>query len=666
MLELSPELLALLCLAPPVLASLLAWLGRAFKPLPPATALSASSISAVASLLMFSSYRWPPLELQALPLWSPGLPLCLLLDPLSTFMAIVVSSVGALIMAYSVSYMRGEPGQERFWSLMSLFLASMLLLVLAGDLVTLLVGWKLVGFCSYALISHYYTDERERWVGGPPPEPMYPPSHCGLKALMTVFVGDVMMFSAVFIIYAHAGTFDLLALYSTAEAWLTSLARTPGMLALTCVLLMGGPLSKSAQIPFSEWLPEAMAGPTPVSALIHAATMVKAGVFVVARFMPAFYTGLWGSGLSEAACFFLIPAYLGAITAFLAAAQACVASELKKALAYSTMSQLGYLMLGLGAAGLTPEPAPGAAATFYHLASHALFKSALFMMAGIAIHAFGSIYMEEMGGLRHHARATWMLTLLAASSLVGIPPLSGFWGKEAIISTSLQAGLWAPFSLALLAVPLTAFYTIRLVGMVFHGRQREHVGEHRASWGLVGPLGFLALASLIIGLLAPPLMELLEEDLSVALATYTGSPEAHAQASLSSWPIEHLPSMIASLLLMALMGFVAYALYVKRSPSPEELLAASPLLRSLRKLLRARLGLNSLYYALSSVLLNSRPKVRRLEGGLDGALNRGVPRVARAFSSIVRKLQTGYLGYNMAYLAVLLVLLVLLVVLGVI
>ena len=667
----APWLAAWLSFLVPAVGCLLAApLEKADERLPSAVGL-ASSLGSLAMALLLLGHLGelrPYVELRSPWLWAPGMPMCLLLDPLSVIIANVVAAVGTLIMAYSASYMRGEPGQGRYWALMCLFLASMLLLVLAGDLITLLVGWKLVGFCSYALISHYYTDEPERWVGGPPPEPMYPPSHCGLKALLTIFVGDVMMFSGIFLIYAYAGTFKLTALYATASTWLVALAQAPGMLALTAVLLMGGPLSKSAQVPFSEWLPEAMAGPTPVSALIHAATMVKAGVYVVARFLPIFYVGYHVLGLREAAVFFYMAAYAGALTAFLAAAQGCVASELKKALAYSTMSQLGYLMLGLGASGLLPDPLPGLAATTYHLMAHAAFKSALFMMAGIAIHAAGTIYMEHMGGLRHRLAATWALTLLPALALAGLPPLSGFWGKDAIVAASLEAGLLLPFALALLTVPLTAFYTLRMLGLVFYGQGRSSSpeaggSEHgRTPLLMLTPLALLALGTLALGLAGPWLIPSLAQEMAGALSAYTG---LKLTAKLAPG-LEHLPLALTTTVLMASAATGAYAIYVRSAVSPEALMARWPWLGGLRKVLRARLGLNSIYYAISDAMMRLRGRTRALEAAMDRSLNELLPHAMTNLASAFRKLQTGRLSNNMLYLSAVLALLLLLLALGVI
>ncbi|RLI12073.1 hypothetical protein DRO33_03075, partial [Candidatus Bathyarchaeota archaeon] len=518
---------------------------------------------------------------------------------------------------------------------------------------------------SYALISHYYTDEPGRWVGGPPPEPMYPPSHCGLKALFTTTVGDVLMFSGIFVLYAHAGTLRLTAIYASARAWLAALASTPGMLALTATLLAAGPLSKSAQFPFQEWLPEAMAGPTPVSALIHAATMVKAGIFVVARFLPIFYIGLHELGAWEASIFFLLVAYSGALTALLAAAQGCVSSELKKILAYSTMSQLGYMMLGLGAAGLLPDPALALTATFYHLAAHAAFKSALFMVAGLAIHVAGSIYVEQMGGLRRELGLAWASSLALGLSLVGLPPLSGFWGKEEILSASIASGLLVPFLLALLTVFLTAFYTIRMLGLVFHGPAR---GERHAEAAL-GHLAsstpaFLAIISVALGLSAPIIMPELEEAFRPVLNNYLGTELSSAAPALSSpWP---WAGTVASLSLMAVGALLAFTLYVRGRPRPEDLLATRPSLRRLREVLRGRLGLNAIYYAISGLMLRIRRPTRAVEAGIDGAWNSGLPRAMRALASVLRKVQTGHLGLNMAYLLAFLTALLVLALLGVI
>ncbi|RPJ69583.1 MAG: NADH-quinone oxidoreductase subunit L, partial [Desulfobacteraceae bacterium] len=261
-----------------------------------------------------------------------------LLDPLSILVANVVAVISFFIMVYCLGYMEPKPSTMRFWMFMNAFIGSMLLLVLANNLVFTFVGWKLVGVCSWGLIGFHYRDEEQYWIGGPPPHKMDTPSACGLKALVVTGAGDMLMLGGILIMFYYSGTFDIMTLYRTAPEWIPRMAAVPGMVMLVSVLLIAGPVGKSAQFPLHEWLPEAMAGPSPVSALIHAATMVKGGVFLVARLIPIFYYGYWVAGAPEAMHFFVIVAWIGAITAFLAASQGLVALELKKALAFSTVS----------------------------------------------------------------------------------------------------------------------------------------------------------------------------------------------------------------------------------------------------------------------------------------------------------------------------------------
>jgi len=217
----------------------------------------------------------------------------MLIDPLSIILANLVAFLGMLILIYSSKYMKDDPNASRFWFFMSLFIGSMLLLVLSDNLIQMFVGWKLVGLCSFGLISYYYRDEKEHWIGGPAPFSFFKPSRAGLKALWVTTFGDMALLAGIIILYLYSGTFNFLQLLSTASTWLPAMAATPGILALTAVLLLLGPFAKSAQFPFHEWLPEAMAGPTPVSALIHAATMVKAGVYFIARILPLFFFAAW-------------------------------------------------------------------------------------------------------------------------------------------------------------------------------------------------------------------------------------------------------------------------------------------------------------------------------------------------------------------------------------
>ena len=276
-----------------------------------------------------------------------------LVDPLSIIICNVVAFISFLIVIYSTEYMHGDSHMDRYWFFFLFFIGNMLLLVLSDNLVQTLIGWEGVGLCSYGLIGYYYRDPEERWLGGPPPTKMFPPSHCGMKAFVVTAIGDVFILAAIFIIFNFAGTVNYLELIQHSEEWLGAMSLVPGLVGLTAILLLGGPIGKSAQFPLHEWLPEAMAGPTSVSALIHAATMVKAGVYLVARVSPIFFLGYWSFGISEAQTFFWVIAAVGAFTTLLAASQALVTQELKKILAYSTVSQIGYMMLGLGVSGLS-------------------------------------------------------------------------------------------------------------------------------------------------------------------------------------------------------------------------------------------------------------------------------------------------------------------------
>ncbi|MBS7619866.1 NADH-quinone oxidoreductase subunit L [Candidatus Bathyarchaeota archaeon] len=402
-----------------------------------------------------------------------------LVDPLSILICNVVAFIAFLIVVYSIGYMHGDPNLTRYWFFFLFFIGNMLLLVLSDNLLQLLVGWEGVGLCSYGLIGYYYRDEKERWLGGPPPTKMYPPSHAGMKAFVVTGIGDVFLLAAIFIIFNYAGTLNFVELIEKAPEWVGAISAIPGLLSMTAIFFLGGPIGKSAQFPLHEWLPEAMAGPTSVSALIHAATMVKAGVYLVARISPIFYIGAYSLHIEEATVYFIAIASIGAFTSFLAASQAMVALELKKVLAYSTVSQIGYMMLGLGVSGLSEGAyVAGLTGGVFHLVSHALFKAALFLCAGSVIHTVETIYMSNMGGLKRYMPITHILMLLATLSLAGIPPLSGFWSKDSIFLASLTAG--TPLALTLLAVAvitaaMTLFYSIRYISMTFYGPSSKFI-----------------------------------------------------------------------------------------------------------------------------------------------------------------------------------------------
>lgn len=455
---------------------------------------------------------WVP----ALGLNSGGLNAGVLVDPLSMFLSNIVAWISFLIMLYSLQYMKNEFGQTRYWFFMNLFIGNMLLLVLADNLLMMFFGWEGVGLCSYALIGHFYHDEPEHWVGTPGDTALgvpqsYSPSHAGMKAFIMTRLGDIALLIAIFLIFATAGTFNYNAIaeqIGKQGSWASTLSGI-GLLVPTALLFFGGPVGKSAQFPLQEWLPDAMAGPSSVSALIHAATMVKAGVFLVGRMGPIFFLAL--VEFHQVTPFFGTVAWIGAFTAFLAATQASVAREIKKVLAYSTVSQIGYMMMGLGIAGLSVDFIAGYSSSLLQLMSHAIFKASLFLAAGWVIHATGTRFMDQMGGLAKVMRLTSLAMLLAGLSLMGVPPFSGFWTKDAILSATFQTGQYALYGVGLVTVLLTAFYTTRMLGITFAGTSRQasvqteekHEHLHDASWLMLIPYLLLAFASLALGVAYP-------------------------------------------------------------------------------------------------------------------------------------------------------------------
>src|SRR6058998_142579 len=492
--------------------------------------------------------------------WIPALNIRagVLVDPLSMFMVNIVAWVSFLIMIYSLEYMKGDSGLTRYWFFMCLFIGNMLLLVLADNLLLMLFGWEGVGLCSYALIGHWYKDEKEYWVGNPGDTALgvpqsYPPSHAGMKAFVFTRIGDIALMIAIFFIYAFSGTFSYTVLANN-FGWAGSLARL-GLLVPTALLFFGGPIGKSAQFPLQEWLPDAMAGPTSVSALIHAATMVKAGVFLTGRMGPIFYVAL--AQFNQVYPFFATIAWIGAFTAFLAATQATVAREIKKVLAYSTVSQIGYMMLGLGVAGLSANFIAGYSAGMLQLMSHAIFKASMFLAAGWVLHAAESRFMDEMGGLSQVLRLTTISMFIAGFSLMGIPPLSGFWTKDQVLFASYSAGQFVLYALALATVLLTGYYTMRMLGMTFTGKPSRHLQEvvehgghlHEAGPVMLVPYFLLAIGSVAIGIAFPFIRDRLTTYLSSTILIPTS-----ATAVLQASPV---PGLSLELLLTIVSVVVA-------------------------------------------------------------------------------------------------------------
>ena len=614
------------------------------------------------------------------------LKLGVLVDPLSIMIANVVALISFLIIVYSVGYMHGDEHLTRYWFFFLFFIGNMLLLVLSDNLIQMLIGWEGVGLCSYGLIGYYYRDPKERWLGGPPPTKMFSPSHAGMKAFIVTGIGDVLLLGAIFIIYNFAGTLNFVELIEKAPQWMAAISVFPGLLSLTAILFLGGPIGKSAQFPLHEWLPEAMAGPTAVSALIHAATMVKAGVYLVARMAPAFYIGTFAEHLAEAQTYFVAIAVIGAFTAFLAASQAIVALELKKVLAYSTVSQIGFMMLGLGVSGLGEgNLLPGLTSGIFHLVSHALFKAALFLGAGSVIHAVETIYMDRMGGLGKEMPFTKILMLLATLSLAGIPPFSGFWSKDAIFVASLNAGLTLTNVLYIVAVVtalMTLVYSARYIYMVFYGEKStfinelEHHGHHvhespKIMWVPIAilvtiMLGVSALG--LIGFFVPSYSpEVFIEHQMARVIEGLKVPEIFTEAKVEfTEPVVAAATKMTAIgssgVILLVGGITVYLFYMSRRYNAWQIISKNKILKMKHSFLWNRWYINDLYYAVgvNGLLALSRGINNTLEAKLLG-INDAAPKGFTGLWDQVKKLQTGWLSINLLYLVGLLLFMMFLV-----
>jgi len=438
-------------------------------------------------------------------------------DQLSVVMLLVVTGVGSLIHLFSVGYMGEDPGYARYFAYLNLFIAFMLVLVLAASFPVMFIGWEGVGLCSYLLIGFWYTDKAK--------------AEAGLKAFLVNRIGDTGFMIAMFLIFATLGTLDFVGAAAAAPARLA-----PGGAAVTAIalLLFLGCVGKSAQIPLYVWLPDAMAGPTPVSALIHAATMVTAGVFLVARANVFF-------AMAPVAA--AVVAGVGALTALFAATIGLKQWDIKKVLAYSTVSQLGYMFIGVGVGAY--------AAGMFHLVTHAFFKALLFLGSGSVIHAMHAAYhhthghadaqdMRNMGGLAASMPVTARVMWVATLAIAGIPPLAGFFSKDEILLSAFTRGGENPFYYAVWALGvagalLTAFYMTRLMIYTFHGPSRtgdlERPHLHESPAVMTAPLVALAVLTVLGGVINLPHVATLHrwlEPVTRRAVDFAGAPEASA------------------------------------------------------------------------------------------------------------------------------------------
>jgi NADH-quinone oxidoreductase subunit L len=385
-------------------------------------------------------------------------------DALTAIMLVMVSLVSLMVHIYSAGYMAGDVRYSRFYAVLSLFTAAMLALVLADNFLLLFVSWEIMGLCSYLLIGHWY--ERPSAAAA------------AMKAFMTTRVGDVGLLLGILVLFGATGTFSFGPLREALEAGHLS----SGLVTAAALLVFMGAVGKSAQVPLHVWLPDAMEGPTPVSALIHAATMVAAGVYLVARSYVLFEHAPLALG---------VVAYVGTITAFLAATMATVATDIKRVLAYSTISQLGFMMVALGVG------APAAAV--FHLVTHAFFKALLFLGSGSIIHATERQDLHELGGLYRHMPVTAWTFLVGTAALAGLPPFSGFFSKDEILAGAYHSHLPGVFVIGVVTAFLTAYYMTRAVCLAFFGRPRSAYHPHEAPPVMTGPLVVLAVLAAAAG-----------------------------------------------------------------------------------------------------------------------------------------------------------------------
>jgi len=525
-----------------------------------------------------------------------------LIDPLTTLMMVVVTFVSLMVHIYTIGYMHDDPGYQRFFSYISLFTFAMLMLVMSNNFLQLFFGWEAVGLVSYLLIGFWYT--RETAV------------YANLKAFLVNRVGDFGFLLGIALILAQYGTLDYAEVFEYAQA-------VPGEITLICVLLFIGAMGKSAQFPLHVWLPDSMEGPTPISALIHAATMVTAGIFMVARMSPLYE-------LSETARSVVL--VIGAVTAFSMALVALTQYDIKRVVAYSTLSQLGYMTAALGASAYS--------AAMFHLMTHAFFKAVLFLAAGsviIALHHEQD--MRRMGGLKKYMPFTYWTMLMGAISSAGIPGFAGFFSKDAIIEAvhhSATPGATFAYALVLVTVFVTAAYTFRLVFMAFHGAERfdKHHPPHESPAVVTVPLGLLAIPSVAAGWVIGDVVfgNYFAESLPAPDPNYHGlhSFITHGLVSVPFW--------------LALAGIAtAWLLYMKKPQLPKRLAME---LGPAYSIVERKYGYDELYSWLFAGGARALGKGFWRAGDqtlIDGLIVNGSARVVGWFSGVVRLLQSGFI-----------------------
>jgi len=579
------------------------------SPLGPRLAVASVLLGLVVGLVYLSSGvedqgSWPWMDLRE---GGGGLlvELGVLIDPLSTMMLLVVGGVGSAIFLYALGYMRGDPSIGRFFAKFALFVFSMLGIVLANNFLMIFVFWELVGASSYLLIGYYW--QKPSAV------------EAGKKAFLTNRVADFGFLLGILMIWRLTGSFRFDAIEAAVRGGALATA-DGGALALAAFLVFLGAAGKSAQIPFHVWLPDAMEGPTPVSALMHAATMVAAGVYMVVRVFFCF-GGAGGVDWGWAPSFV---AYTGGLTAFLAATIALVQRDIKRVLAYSTLSQLGYMVMALGAGAY--------GVSMFHLTTHAFFKGLLFLCAGSVIHGCHHEQdMLAMGGLRRRMPVTFWTFTVGMAALTGVPPFAGFFSKDLILDALHVRGFGGLQALGTLTAGLTALYMGRAWILTFFGAYRGHADVHESPRVMTVPLVLLAALSLVVG--------------------FTYAP---AQQYLGKWtkPIGELhldPSVAVLSVVVVAGGYVAaWFLYVRRPAAPAALAARFPRAAAL---LENRYYIDDFYLWLVRAVQQAVARACRAfeEGVIVRGFVGGVAGGTRGIGGLLRRLQTGRLNFY-AYL----------------
>ena len=552
-------------------------------------------------------------------------------DQLTIVMLLVVTFVSLLVHIYSTGYMAHEGGYARFFSYLNLFVFFMLTLVMAANLILMFVGWEGVGLCSYLLIGFWFLKDSA--------------ADAGKKAFITTRIGDFGFTVGILLAFWTFHSIDFGTIFQQASNMPVESAAGLGTLTIICLLLFAGAIGKSAQIPLYVWLPDAMEGPTPVSALIHAATMVTAGVYMVARMHPLY---------SRAPLAMFVVAAVGAVTAFYAATIGILQTDIKKVLAYSTVSQLGYMFLGCGVGAY--------AAGIFHLMTHAFFKGLLFLAAGSVIHAMGGEQdMRQMGGLRKKIPVTYWTMLLATLAIAGIPGFAGFFSKDEILDAAgAMPGASALYWLGLIGAGITSFYMFRLIFLTFFGKPRydEHkVHVHESPRNMTIPLSILAFFSVVGGWFAAPHFaggtDYFEAFLHPVFASYGVPAAVTQQESLAGAPgaaagiapspgMEVLHALTGLPVILAVLGLLlAWYFYIHK---PDAAKRAMQSMRGLYSLVYNKYFIDDVYGALiirpllwisTNVLWHGVDETL-----IDGTVN-GTARVAREAGGQLRELQSG-------------------------